>query len=160
MWDIPISPSQTSVGLVLPGDVVRARRQSGRSAAAILRDELSRHMRTYSQHVFRLGHSFNAHIENAIYRHPVRWGLGLQAATYIYTFFAFFMDALHARFDPRGWLACTSSVCCFSRRVDGSVDGRPSRGWCSGAGAYTARGDGSAAGMLAARSACSACRSW
>ena len=32
----------------------------------------------------------------------LRWGLGLQAATYVYTFFAFFMNALHARFDPRG----------------------------------------------------------
>lgn len=38
-----------------------------------------------------------------IYQHPIRWGLGLQAATYIYTFFAFFMNALHARFDPSGW---------------------------------------------------------
>ena len=182
VWDIPISPSQTSVGFVLPADVVRARRQSGSSVEAILRAELSRYerfralldsqstleiestsfqpyvttrvcgdnwfmvgeaasmpdpltgngvtsgirharhasdailvaegchrisaatRRTYSQHVFRLGHSFNAHIENAIYRHPIRWGLGLQAATYIYTFFAFFMNALHARFDPRGWV--------------------------------------------------------
>jgi flavin-dependent dehydrogenase len=182
VWDIPISPSQTSVGFVLPADVVRARRQSGSSVEAILRDELLRHerfrglldshptleiestsfrpyvttrvcgdnwfmvgesasmpdpltgngvtsgirharhasdailvtggrdrisaatRRTYSQHVFRLGHSFNAHIENAIYRHPIRWGLGLQPATYIYTFFAFFMNALHARFDPRGWV--------------------------------------------------------
>lgn len=182
VWDIPISPTQTSVGFVLPADVVRAQRHSGRSAEAILRDELSRHerfralldsqpafevestsfqpyvtttvcggnwfmvgeaasmpdpltgngvtsgirharhaceailaagtgdrispnrRRTYSQHVFRLGHSFNAHIEQAIYQHPIRWGLGLQAATYIYRFFAFFMNALHARFDPRGWL--------------------------------------------------------
>jgi len=62
----------------------------------------TRRRRLYAQHVFRLGHSFNAHIEQAIYRHPIRWGLGLQAATYIYTFFAFFMNALHARFDPRG----------------------------------------------------------
>src|SRR4029450_5053361 len=67
------------------GDVISARRR-----------------RTYSQHVFRLGHSFNAHVESTIYRHPIRWGLGLQAATYIYTFFAFFMNALHARFDPHG----------------------------------------------------------
>ena len=29
-------------------------------------------------------------------------GLGFQTATYIYTLFAFFMNALHARFDPRG----------------------------------------------------------
>jgi len=182
IWDIPISPSQTSVGFVLPSDLVRARRQSGSSVETILRDELQRHerfhallesqatlqvestsfqpyvttkvcgdnwfivgeaasmpdpltgngvtsgirharhvsdairatgaddplsqsrRRRYSQHVFRLGHSFNAHIERAVYQHPIRWGLGLQAATYIYTFFAFFMNALHARFDPRGWL--------------------------------------------------------
>ena len=32
----------------------------------------------------------------------MRWGLGFHAATYIYTFFAFFMNALHARFDPSG----------------------------------------------------------
>lgn len=58
--------------------------------------------RRYTQHVFRLGRSFNAHIEKAVYQQSIRWGLGLQAATYIYTFFAFFMNALHARFDPRG----------------------------------------------------------
>jgi flavin-dependent dehydrogenase len=58
--------------------------------------------RAYSRHVFRLGHAFNAHIENAVYRHPMRWGLGLKTATYVYTLFAFFMNALHARFDPRG----------------------------------------------------------
>ena len=40
-------------------------------------------------------------IERAIYRHDVRWGLGLRTATYVYTFFAFFTNALHARFDPR-----------------------------------------------------------
>ena len=180
VWDIPISPSQTSVGFVLPSDVARGRRQSGSSVEAILRDELSRHerfrdllasqptleiestsfqpyvttrvcgdnwfmvgesasmpdpltgngvtsgirharhasdaivaagtsprisahrLRRYTQHVSRLGHSFNAHIESVVYRHPIRWGLGLQAATYIYTFFAFFMNALHARFDPHG----------------------------------------------------------
>ena len=41
VWDIPISPRQTSVGFVLPSDVVRSRRQSGSSVEAILRDELS-----------------------------------------------------------------------------------------------------------------------
>ena len=180
VWDIPISPQQTSVGFVLPAETVRDRRHSGSSADAILRAELLRHprfrrlldtqpaleiqstsfqsyvttkvcgdnwfmvgeaasmpdpltgngvtsgmrharhasdaivtargsdrlsdsrRRAYTQHVFRLGHSFNAHIENVIYRHPIRWGLGLQSATYIYTFFAFFMNALHARFEPRG----------------------------------------------------------
>jgi flavin-dependent dehydrogenase len=178
VWDIPISPAQTSVGFVLPADVVRGQRHSGTSVEAILRDELRRYERfhalldaqpnfevestsfqpyvvtrvcgdnwfmvgeaasmpdpltgngvtsgirharhaadvivaagdrvserqrhRYTQHVLRLGHSFNAHIESVVYQHPIRWGLGLKAATYIYTFFAFFMNALHARFDPRG----------------------------------------------------------
>ena len=179
-WDIPISPGQTSVGFVLPADVVRDRRRAGHSLDAILRGELSRYrrfdallasapalriestsfqpyvtarvsgtnwlmvgeaasmpdpltgngvtsgirharhavdailasgsrdalsaskQRAYARHVFRLGHSFNAHIERAIYGPTIRHGLGLQAATYIYTSFAFFMNALHARFDPRG----------------------------------------------------------
>lgn len=177
--DIPISPRQTSVGIVLLAETVRERRRHGSSIQDILGEELSRHerfrdllakqpvrnvestsfqpyvtarvcggnwlmigesasmpdpltgngvtsgmrharhavdailtadgggltarrRRVYGQHVFRLGHSFNAHIENAVYRHHLRWGLGLQAATYVYTFFAFFMNALHARFDPRG----------------------------------------------------------
>ena len=60
------------------------------------------HQRAYTRHVVRLGHAFNAHIERAIYGPTVRHALGLQAATYIYTSFAFFMNALHARFDPRG----------------------------------------------------------
>ena len=179
-WDIPISPSRTSVGFVLPADALRDQRRAGQSLDAIFREELARHprfepllqpgapltiestafqpyvtsrvcgrnwlmageaasmpdpltgngvtsgirharhaadaivasqgrgaltegqRRMYSRHVFRLGHSFNQHIERAVYRHDVRWGLGLQAATYIYTLFAFFMNALHARFDPRG----------------------------------------------------------
>ena len=28
--------------------------------------------------------------------------LGVKTSTYVYTLFAFFMNALHARFDPRG----------------------------------------------------------
>lgn len=182
VWDIPIAPDRTSVGLVLPADTVRDHRRAGHSVDAILRSELLRHprfvdlldnhdtlavestsfqpyvtttvcgdnwfmvgeaaampdpltgngvtsgirharhaadaiiasdvsgllvskrQRAYTRHVVRLGHSFNAHIENVIYRAPVRWGLGLQAATYIYTLFAFFMNALHARFEPRGRL--------------------------------------------------------
>jgi len=200
VWDIPISPRQTSVGFVLPAERVRDRRHAGGSIEAILRDELSRHprfrdllesqpvlqiestsfqpyvttrvcgdnwfmvgeaasmpdpltgngvtsgirharhasdaivaagtgdrispprRRRYAQHVSRLGHSFNAHIENAVYRHPIRWGLGLQAATYIYTFFAFFMNALHARFDPRGWVGMRVFSLLFLA----------ARGWISG----------------------------
>ena len=70
--------------------------------AAGTRQSRTRRRRAYSRHVFRLGHSFNAHIERAVYRPELRRGLGLQAATYVYTLFAFFMNALHARFDPRG----------------------------------------------------------
>jgi flavin-dependent dehydrogenase len=82
-----------------------ARHASDAIMAAAGCERLSERLcRAYAQHVFRLGHSFNAHIENVIYRHPIRWGLGFRAATYIYTLFAFFMNALHARFDPRGGL--------------------------------------------------------
>ena len=92
VWDIPISPNQTSVGFVLPADVVRARRQSGSSVEAILRDELSRHMR------FRqlLDSHPTLDIESRSFQPYV--------TTRVYTFFAFFMNALHARFDPRGWV--------------------------------------------------------
>jgi flavin-dependent dehydrogenase len=185
VWDIPISPSQTSVGLVLPADEARERRQAGEPVDLILRCELARYprfhdllamqphlrvestsfqpyvaarvcaanwllvgeaasmpdpltgngvtsglrharhaveaicgaagdgvlgwraRRRYGRHVFRLGHSFNAHIERVIYRHQIRWAFGFKAATYAYTFFAFFMNALHARFDPRGPVAMT-----------------------------------------------------
>ena len=183
VWDIPISPTQTSVGYVLPADTVRERRKAGETVADILCGELRRHhrfdclldpaqplkiestsfqpyvaarvcgdnwlmageaasmpdpltgngvtsgirharhaaeaivaagssdrlssrcRRMYGRHVFRLGHSFNDHIERVVYGNSVRHGLGLQAATYIYTLFAFFTNALHARFDPRGGLA-------------------------------------------------------
>jgi flavin-dependent dehydrogenase len=179
VWDIPISPQQTSVGFVLPADVVRDRRRAGDSVETILLAELRRYARFapllarapalrvertsfqpyvatkacganwmmvgeagsmpdpltgngvtsgirharhaceairaanpggaftrrqrryYDRHVRRLGHAFNAHIERAIYRPEIRWALGLKTATYVYTFFAFFMNALHARFDPR-----------------------------------------------------------
>ena len=82
-----------------------ARHASDAIVAAVGSDRLIEgRRRAYSQHVFRLGHSFNAHIETVIYRHQIRWGLGFHAATYVYTLFAFFMNALHARFDPRGRL--------------------------------------------------------
>ena len=180
IWDIPISPTRTSVGLVLPADAMRDERHAGTSVEATLRERLARHrrfdallgaqgvtqvertsfqpyvtskvcgdnwlligeaasmpdpltgngvtsgirharhavdailaagttpalparrQRDYERHVSRLGHAFNAHIERAVYSHPLRWGFGLRTATYVYTFFAFFMNALHARFDPRG----------------------------------------------------------
>jgi hypothetical protein len=84
---------------------IRHARHASDAIVAAAKDRLSkRQRRRYTQHVSRLGHSFNAHIEDVIYRHPIRWGLGFHAATYIYTLFAFFMNALHARFDPRGRL--------------------------------------------------------
>lgn len=63
---------------------------------------LARDRRAYTRHVRRLGDGFNSHIENAVYRSPVRWGLGVPAAAVIYTFFGFFMNACYTRFDPRG----------------------------------------------------------
>ena len=183
VWDIPISPERTSVGLVLAAETMRERRRSGASIERILFEELSRYprfrgllatkpafdvertsfqpyvtsrvcganwlmigeaasmpdpltgngvtsgmrharhaveailaagggehisaarRRLYGQHVSRLGHAFNSHIEHAIYCHQLRRGLGLKTATYVYTFFAFFMNALHARFEPRGRVA-------------------------------------------------------
>jgi hypothetical protein len=38
----------------------------------------------------------------AIYQPELRHAFGLQTAIIVYTLFAFFMNALHARFDPRG----------------------------------------------------------
>lgn len=61
--------------------------------------------RWFSRHVHRLGHSFNSHIERVIYQPPVRRGLGMYAATLVYTSFAFFMNALYTRFDPTGPVA-------------------------------------------------------
>ncbi len=58
--------------------------------------------RTYTRHVHRLGRAFNEHIENAIYRYPLRRGFGMPVATIVYTVFGFFMNAMYARFDPRG----------------------------------------------------------
>jgi flavin-dependent dehydrogenase len=180
IWDIPITPGRTSVGLVLPADRVRDLQRGGATVASILRDHLARHprfealletapvppvervafrpyvtasvcgsnwllvgeaasmpdpltgngvtsgirharhaveairaagvgheiprrhRRAYGRHVSRLGHAFNAHIERAIYRSELRHAFGLRSATYVYTLFAFFVNALHARFDPRG----------------------------------------------------------
>jgi flavin-dependent dehydrogenase len=183
IWDIPISPGQTSVGFVLSASEMRDRRRAGESVPDILRAELARHQRfaaflsevaapriestafqpyvvakvcganwlmvgeaasmpdpltgngvtsgirharhaaaairgagdqlsprrrqVYGCHVSRLGHSFNAYIEQVIYRQGLRRALGLRAATYIYTLFAFFMNALHARCDPRGRFGMT-----------------------------------------------------
>ena len=45
VWDIPISPTQTSVGLVLPADTVRDQRRAGATVESILREELARHTR-------------------------------------------------------------------------------------------------------------------
>jgi flavin-dependent dehydrogenase len=183
VWDIPITPTRTSVGLVTTADVLRAQRRAGVSIEGVLREALLRHprfeglldrgqtlvvrrtafqpyvtettcgpnwlmvgeaasmpdpltgngvtsgirhaihavevirsagargelaphqRRLYRRHVRRLGQAFNAHIEQAIYRPELRWGLGLREAVYVYTLFAFFMNAAHARLNPRGRVA-------------------------------------------------------
>ena len=201
VWDIPISPTQTSVGLVLPADTVRDQRRAGATVESILRggtdasrpvrpcywqasdrfsveatsfrpyvtakvcganwlmvgeaasmpDPLTgngvtsgiRHARARggrdlwpagSRHELVAWHAarptavtssgsataFNAHIERVVYRPELRQGLGLQAATYVYTLFAFFMNALHARFDPRGRVGMAAFAVLFvgARSVD------------------------------------------
>ena len=40
VWDIPISPTQTSVGLVLPADTVRDQRRAGATVESILRERI------------------------------------------------------------------------------------------------------------------------
>ena len=191
VWDIPISPTETSVGLATAADTIKTQRRAGRSLKTILTTELARHRRFdqllveqpdfevkttsfrpyvttrvagpnwfmtgesasmpdpltgngltsgirhaqwatdeilaagsapeiaprrsrhYSRHVHRLGRSFNAHIETAIYRHPLRWAFGMGNATLIYTSFAFFMNALYTRFDPRGPFRMAAFDCLF-----------------------------------------------
>lgn len=179
VWEIPISPTRSSVGFVLPAEAMEVRRRAGAGVQDVMRTELGRfprfksllaarpelkvertafrpyvsarvcgpnwflageaasmpdpltgngvtsairharyateaivaagagdeipadRRRWYGRHVQRLGHSFNAHIEHAVYQHPLRWGLGVPTATVVYTVFGFFMNALYARFDPR-----------------------------------------------------------
>ena len=183
LWDIPISPRRTSVGLVVAAETVKTGRQRGLSNAGILQEALAQYprfstllaaqpgfdvqatsfqpyvttrvcgpnwlivgeaaampdpltgngvtsgmrharlaaaalaragsepeiraadRRTFTRHVHRLGHAFNAHIERVIYNNPIRRGLGMYAATLIYTTFAFFMNAFYTRFDPDGPVA-------------------------------------------------------
>jgi len=192
IWEIPITPTETSVGFVTAADAIKSERRAGRSVEAILAAELSRHRRFdsllaeqpdvevrttsfrpyvttrvagpnwfiageaasmpdpltgngltsgirhaqwatdeilaagsaaeiaprrrrhYSRHVLRLGRSFNAHIESAIYNHPVRWAFGMPNATIIYTSFAFFMNAMYTRFDPRGPIGMAVFDCLFA----------------------------------------------
>jgi menaquinone-9 beta-reductase len=187
IWDIPITPSRTSIGCVMAADQLRARRDGGQ-ARDILRAELARHPRfgdllreqpdfevftcsyqsyvsdqvcgpnwlmvgesaslpdpatangvtaalrhaqdaaglleeargqsrlsqrgcaVYTANVRRMGEVFNHCIETVMYDWPVRWGLGLHAAVWIYTvLFSYGINALYARIQPRGWLA----MACF-----------------------------------------------
>ena len=45
IWDIPITPTETSVGFITTADAIRSERRAGRSVEAILATELSRHKR-------------------------------------------------------------------------------------------------------------------
>ena len=45
IWDIPISPTETSIGLVASADSIKSQRRAGRSLRTILTTELSRHKR-------------------------------------------------------------------------------------------------------------------
>lgn len=66
------------------------------------RGRLSRHQRrVYDRNVGRMGRMFNHSIETAVYRAPIRRGLGLKAAQSIYVSCAFTLNALYTRFRPR-----------------------------------------------------------
>jgi hypothetical protein len=92
----PLTGNGVTSGIRHARHACEAIRAAGSSGAFTRRQR-----RDYDRHVFRLGHAFNAHIEDAIYRPEIRWAFGLMTATYVYTLFAFFMNALHARFNPR-----------------------------------------------------------
>ncbi len=213
VWDIPITPARTSVGLVLPADRLRAEREGGPADVdALLARELARYprfrplldaqpitrvertsfqpyvtarasgdnwlmigeaasmpdpltgngvtsgirhashaveaiasggegplssgrRRMYARHVERLGHSFNAHIERTIYQPAVRRGLGFTGAVYAYTIFAFFINALHARFSPRRPARMAAFACIFGAArvwVAGAAAVSRAALWCRG----------------------------
>ncbi|HXU46266.1 MAG TPA: hypothetical protein VN783_12125, partial [Thermoanaerobaculia bacterium] len=47
------------------------------------------------------GHMFNHSIETAVYDWPIRRGLGLTAAQFVYIVCAFILNALYTRAQPR-----------------------------------------------------------
>jgi flavin-dependent dehydrogenase len=55
----------------------------------------------YDESVRSMAGAFNHAIEMAVYRNPVRWGLGTVAALRLYTTFGYLANAFHTRFDPR-----------------------------------------------------------
>ena len=85
---------------MLGGDALDLHGRPGHDRAGVLGDELDRPVppgRAQEALDVRLGHAFNQHIENAIYRHPLRQAFGMPTATIVYTVFAFFMNALYLR---------------------------------------------------------------
>jgi hypothetical protein len=98
----PLTGNGVTSGLRHAARAVEAIRAAGAS------DAIGRgRRRLYTRYVKRLGHSFNAHIERTLYSRELRWSLGMRAATITYTVFAFFTNALHTRFDPRGPVGIT-----------------------------------------------------
>jgi len=56
---------------------------------------------SYDESVRSMAGAFNHAIEMAVYRNPVRWGLGTVAALRLYTTFGYLANAFHTRFNPR-----------------------------------------------------------
>jgi flavin-dependent dehydrogenase len=89
--------------------VTSAFRHASEGAQLILqaldRGCLSPHQRrVYNANLGRMGHMFNHAIETAVYDWPIRRGLGMTAAQFVYVICAFTLNALYTRARPRKWL--------------------------------------------------------
>lgn len=64
-----------------------------------------RQRRVYNANLRRMGHLFNHAIETAVYDWPIRLGLGLVTAQFVYVTCAFPFNALYSRVRPGRWLS-------------------------------------------------------
>ncbi len=178
VWEIPITPHKTSVGVVLPADDVARQRKSGRDMPEVFAERLgrfdhfrellatqapaplravsyrcyvydqacgpnwlimgeaaalpdpitangvtaalrhasegarfilaswqrgqftSRQKKVYTTNLTQMGHVFNDSIESTVYEWPIRWGLGMRRAIFVYTNFSYLANALYTRLRP------------------------------------------------------------
>jgi menaquinone-9 beta-reductase len=91
----------------LTANGVTAAFRHAREAARGIQDSLAagslsrRQQRMYSSHVRRMGYAFNHAIERAAYEPSMRLGLGMNGALSVYVIFAFTINALYTRREPR-----------------------------------------------------------
>jgi hypothetical protein len=60
----------------------------------------SRQRKVYTANLTQMGHVFNHSIESTVYEWPIRWGLGMRRAIYVYTNFSYVANALYSRLRP------------------------------------------------------------